>query len=372
MRIFVMTETYTSESGRYENSYIHTRNLLYRDAGHSVRVLSFRARGRYEVDGIEVYREADVLRECLHEDADIWLLHAPNLRNHLRFARRHHRPGTPLVVFFHGHECLSLRKYYPRPYRFAVAARRKRALAIIYDPLKLLVMRRFVSRVSRMRTTRFVFVSRWMRDETFRSLRLEGAIAGRVSRRSVAIHNAVHPAFLEERYQRSDVLLADFVTIRPLDRSKHAVDRVIALARRNNQFSFDIYGRGSLPEHIQIPPNVRVHQTYLAQHDIPALLNRYAAAIMPTRLDAQGVMVCEMASYGIPVLTSDLPVCDEMVGDFPGVVLFDHSTLLVDLHHLVSLGSASAEMPDALRLRFSAQRTVNEELALFASVASGR
>ena len=30
---------------------------------------------------------------------------------------------------------------------------------------------------------------------------------------------------------------------------------------------------------------------------------------MPTRTDAQGLMMCEMAAFGIPLITSNIPVC---------------------------------------------------------------
>jgi hypothetical protein len=46
---------------------------------------------------------------------------------------------------------------------------------------------------------------------------------------------------------------------------------------------------------------------------------------MPTKLDAQGVMMCEMAYYGIPILVSDLPVCREMLNDFDNVKFIDNN-----------------------------------------------
>ena len=40
-------------------------------------------------------------------------------------------------------------------------------------------------------------------------------------------------------------------------------------------------------------------------------------ALMPTRTDAQGLMMCELAAMGMPVITSDIPVCHEVLDDYP-------------------------------------------------------
>ena len=44
---------------------------------------------------------------------------------------------------------------------------------------------------------------------------------------------------------------------------------------------------------------------------------------MPTRLDAQGVMMCEMATFGIPVLTSDIDICQELSQVFKNMIMFN-------------------------------------------------
>ena len=49
------------------------------------------------------------------------------------------------------------------------------------------------------------------------------------------------------------------------------------------------------------------------------LLNKSKCALMPTRTDAQGVMACEMATFGIPLVTTDLPVCHEVFDTFTNV-----------------------------------------------------
>ncbi|MDC5278200.1 glycosyltransferase family 1 protein, partial [Acinetobacter baumannii] len=71
--------------------------------------------------------------------------------------------------------------------------------------------------------------------------------------------------------------------------------------------------------HNNLPKNVRHIDKFVPQSEIPNLLDNYRGAVMPTRLDAQGVMMCEMASYGIPTIVSDLKVCHEMLDGFSNV-----------------------------------------------------
>ena len=55
---------------------------------------------------------------------------------------------------------------------------------------------------------------------------------------------------------------------------------------------------------------------------------------MPTRQDTQGVMTCEFATYGIPVITSDLEVCREMCGELELVEFIENSAEKVELEEI--------------------------------------
>ena len=49
---------------------------------------------------------------------------------------------------------------------------------------------------------------------------------------------------------------------------------------------------------------------------------------MPTRRDSQGVMACELATYGIPLITSKLDVCFEIFDTFENVFFADNSKIM--------------------------------------------
>ena len=55
---------------------------------------------------------------------------------------------------------------------------------------------------------------------------------------------------------------------------------------------------------------------------------------MPTRRDTQGVMSCELVTYGIPLITSDLPVCREIFGKIPTVAFMSNDIRYENLSQL--------------------------------------
>ena len=57
---------------------------------------------------------------------------------------------------------------------------------------------------------------------------------------------------------------------------------------------------------------------------------------MPTRTDAQGLMMCEMATYGMPVITTDIPVCHEVLDSFENVSMFDINDTNVQLEPILA------------------------------------
>ena len=49
------------------------------------------------------------------------------------------------------------------------------------------------------------------------------------------------------------------------------------------------------------------------------------------RADAQGVMACEMATFGIPLITSNIDVCKEVFEGFENVAFIDNNDENTDI-----------------------------------------
>jgi glycosyltransferase involved in cell wall biosynthesis len=147
---------------------------------------------------------------------------------------------------------------------------------------------------------------------------------------------------------------------------KYAVDVVVEIARRHPQYRFDVYGRGHLPEILDAPDNLRHFDRAVPQSELCDLADCYRAALIPSRLDAQGVTACEMATYGIPTIVSDLAVARQFLGTFDNVRFIDESFARFD----IDAQQLWALPVPPLRPDFLPSTTCTQELELFQSLIS--
>lgn len=315
LRVLVLTQAYPSPNSPYNLAYVHTRLLGYIERGIEVDVLNFSAHENYIYENISVITEETWSQEKKHYD--VLISHAPNLRNHLRFLQKYGALFTRWFFFFHGHEVLYKQNYYPKPYPYDAKKNLFWQFADnAYDLFKLQVLRIMLKKWLQKGHLKLIFVSEWMQTAFLENVKLEPQW---VNRHSYIINNAVHPQFLTNVWSLKAPLSADCITIRPLDNAKYAIDQVCALARSNPNLRFHVFGEGDYFNHYMIPQNVVWHNRFLTPQEMVSLLPHYRCAVMPTRLDAQGVMMCELASYGMPLITSDLPICREMLRSFSRV-----------------------------------------------------
>lgn len=315
LRVLVLVQGYPSPNDRYNLAYVHTRLLGYLQRGLQVTVLNFSARQRYVYEGISVITENDWLNG--NRDYDVVIAHAPNLRNHLRFLQKQGHHFQRWIFFFHGHEVLNKQNYYPAPYDFESGHHSLWKMADrAYDFFKLRVLRPVLEKWLKQGHLELVFVSSWMREAFFDNVKAAPEL---VLPHAHIIPNAIHPQFLAHQWSPTTPFNADCITIRPLDNPKYAIDQVCELAQSNPDLRFHIFGRGAYFQHHLLPRNIVWFNRFLKPEEMIHLLPRYRCAVMPTRLDAQGVMMCELASYGIPLITSDLPICREMLSHFERV-----------------------------------------------------
>lgn len=349
-KLLVLCEGYPSKEKIYNQAFIHSRNKEYLKYGVEVDVLSFSANKRYVYEKINVIPEPECMD--LSQYAAV-ISHAPNIRNHYRFVRKNKNRIDNLILFFHGHEILKVHDYYPDDYSwFNKTSKIKKMIRNFYDEIKIFLLKRLLKKDY----VRSVFVSQWMLDEALKCMRLNLLPTDS----SIIINNPINSAFSNAHYEFTlKDKLADVITIRPLDGKKYAVDKVVELAIANPRLSFHIYGKGVFFQNVKKPDNVEVFDAFIEQKNIPALLNKYRAAVMPTRLDAQGVMMCEMASYGMPIIVSNLPVCHEMLDGFDNVTFIDNSDFnktIIDFYALKPLKDFSVTE------KFSASKLSKEEL----------
>ena len=83
---------------------------------------------------------------------------------------------------------------------------------------------------------------------------------------------------------------------------------------------------------------------------------------MPTRTDAQGLMMCEMAAFGIPVITSDITVCHEVFDGFCNAYYISNDSVNASLADFLFKESKSIKDE-----RFYKANTISFELEVIKS-----
>ncbi len=310
MKILVAVVDYPDDKGNKSMYYVHSRNLYYAKNGIETVVLNFGADRDYMIDGIKVITLDTYYREKV--DFDLLVCHAPNVRNHHKFIKKERGRFPQIICVFHGHEVLYTDRYYPAPFSFfrSHTYGLKRNIHKVYDRFKISVwkkeFRRYKDRY------RFIFVSQWMYDQ-FRNC--FGVRYEEFRDISSVISNSIGEYFEKHKYSPTENEY-DFITIRSnLDEPKYGVDIVVDIARANPEYSFLLIGRGKIFEHIEKPENLHWINEKMSHDRLCGYIDRSTAALMPTRLDAQGLMACELAAYGIPLITSDIDINREVLSD---------------------------------------------------------
>ncbi|MCH5219101.1 MAG: glycosyltransferase family 4 protein [Muribaculaceae bacterium] len=311
----ILTADYPNNEGGLNLAYVRTRNVFYKEHNIKITVLNFTTKKNYIIDGIEVisYEWFKIHSEPLKYD--IVICHAPNLRNHYKFLKKYGDEFEKIVFFYHGHEVLKINKVYSKPYNYVKRNYILEHLQNIYDEIKFRVWRSFIKRNHQ--KLYHIFVSQWMKNEFLKWIKPEPKY---IEGRNFITYNCVGEVFEKDTFDYNSKKDYDFVTIRAnLDGSKYCVDVVNNLAKLHPEYKFLLIGQGDFFSHYEKASNLDWINSRLQHDEMIKILNSAHCALMPTRTDAQGVMMCEMAAFGMPVITSDIPVCHEIFKDEPNI-----------------------------------------------------
>lgn len=320
-----IVQGYPNEENKYCNNFVHSRVLEFKKNKYfDIEVLNFSTKRSYQYDGINVL----CLNEFLEKESqviDIIISHAPNIRSHAYFLIRYLKKYKSVIFVIHGHEVMISKKDYSIPYLFvAKKYRMKNYLTNCYDYLKLFILKYLFLYLLKNKNAHFIFVSQWMKKIFLKNIKISSNV---ISKRSKIINNNCNKVFLERNYYTHPNIYADCITIRPFDNSKYGIDLVVKLAQSNPNCTFHIYGKGEYFNHNSIPENVKVIYKFFSPDEIVDLLPHYKCAVMPTRVDSQGVMVCEMATFGMPVITSNIDVCRDLLRNFNNIGYLENENI---------------------------------------------
>ena len=359
MRIAILAPGYPSEERPYNYAFVHARARLYAARDEEVAAFAPGPAARWTLDGIPALTGgADALvREIQAFGPDVLAIHAPNFHT-IPVARRIDRPQ---VSWVHGHEAI----FTLRGVQFARTAReraKKWAKVIPRNVYQLLTIRGFLPDQKAV-----VFVSRWMQ-------RTAEAQTRRRYPNAVIVPNPVDTRLFG--YALDPARIREGISTRSLNNTKYGLDVAVRAFARETGAHLTIVGEGSLEGSLRrliarTGSATTLEARSVAHRDMKALFARHGFFVAPSRVEAQGVAMCEAMASGLPVVATSVGGIPEFVTDGEEGYLVppeDPTALAAAVRRLVSDPDRHLAFSRAARRRaeaqFSADVITERELAL--------
>lgn len=363
MKILFITQQYPSENDIYKNQFVHTRIKSYIRENpideYSVFVVGKHCR-KYDYEGINVIEGKPGQLITILKTTSIDRIVVHFLMREMVIPLLTYAQDIPKIIWVHGVEALSWK-------RRTFNAKSIRFLGYMAKNIfQLSAFRRFVNKAI---NTKYVFVSKWMKDIAENDLSIH---FNNYSLIPNGINEEVF-SFLEKNESIRDNILL----IRPFSSRKYATDiatqAIFELSKHEcfSKLNFTIVGEGKYFEEdvskLKQFSNVHLANRFLNAREIKDFHNNNGIFLCPTRQDAQGVSMCEAMSSGLVPITSNNTAIPEFVEDVVSGILTsgadDIVRAIIRLHEQpTEFLRISKNASESVQKQCGLSRVVNEEL----------
>jgi glycosyltransferase involved in cell wall biosynthesis len=332
-RYLIITNAYPHEDQLYRNGFIHRRVKSYLEEGLKIDVFvlhpAYKTPEKYIYEDVPVYRGTEeslrtLLKYKAHKKA---LIHFVNPQ--MVEAIKETNDKLPIITWIHGFETEAWHRRWFNFLESPESLRRILDMADNYYVDQLSFMNWFYQ-TDELDIT-FVHISKWFKEH------IAECDARAESRHAVIIPNVIDNDLFN--YKEKPVeYRKKILSIRPYASRKYAndlsVQAVLELSQRPyfHELEFAFFGDGKLfdetVEPIQGFENVKIHKGFLPQEQIAKMHKEYGVFLCPTRLDSQGVSMCEAMSSGLVPISTDITAIPEFVEhDFSGLLTHPENPL---------------------------------------------
>lgn len=311
MKIAILTSGYPSLKNIYNNGFVHQRSIYYKKMGHDVDVfVPSKSIEKYEIDGINVNMMPayDITNEIGNHD--IYCIHLLGLKPNKKtdgsvIYKKIEEEKIPFALFIHGDNALPFDTY-----KFEKYSLRDYIVRVFKDFWVLPKIGKFVKNTIDKGV--FIFPSEWMKIEAEKTFSIK-------FKEYSIIPNGIDTKLFKydsSKYSKRFKILS----IRSFNNRKYANDISINTMKfLPDNFHLTIYGKGKyleeckkLAEKLELD-NIEFIEKFIPHSDIPKIHNKHGIYLSPSRLDAQGVSMCEAQSSGFPVISSNIAAIPEFI-----------------------------------------------------------
>ncbi len=209
----------------------------------------------------------------------------------------------PKVVWIHGHEILWSFRLRSSTSKFDYI--KKRLVVIPRECYQVYSIRKFLNQVEYN-----VFVSKWMH-------RIAEKHSMKKYKNSIVIPNPVDTELFNYEIPKT---VTRAISLRSFDNSKYGLDIAIRAFANLSKAKLYLIGKGRLKNKFiqvakKINSNTKIIEISLEHNKIPELYHQYSFFIAPSRVEAQGLAMCEAMACGLPVIATNVGGIPEFVRD---------------------------------------------------------
>lgn len=221
----------------------------------------------------------------------------------------------PLVFFFHGFEITSWKR---RMMNYTSIGDIRYLLPYIMENTRQLnKIKRLIKEGNKRADVKFIFVSNWLKAAAEYDLSIN-------IKNGYVIPNGINVDLFAHRQKSVDdrkkiLLIRSFKAINYAN--DIAIEAILKLSEKEyfKEFEISIYGEGylfrPLTERIKHFPNVTVNNFFVENKNIPQIHAKHGIFLCPSRLDTQGVSMCEAMASGLVPITSEIGGIPEYCAD---------------------------------------------------------
>ncbi|MEA1786446.1 glycosyltransferase family 4 protein [Arenibacter sp. GZD96] len=316
MKIAILTSRYPSKNNPYNHMFVHMRAVEMHKQGADVTVLvPSKTTETYLFENIKIIKDTSKKLTLMLDDFDVLYLHLLNIyplssSNGWPLYSFIMDSKIPFAMYVHGSE---VQKYGARMFEF-----RFRLSDFLKwfkkDFLVIPKIKRFVNLTKDRDNVKLIFPSIWMKKD------LEANLSLTLTKYHI-IPNGIDTMLFKyhELYKKKIKLL----TLRPLSSKKYAVDIAIKVMKYlPEEFVLDIYGRGfykleyeKLISKEGLENRVFIKDSFIERNQMNSFFSNYGIFLCPTRMDAQGVTMCEAMSSGLLTVSNNNTAIPEFIKD---------------------------------------------------------
>jgi len=363
MKIAIIAPDYP-ESDSFKYAFVHSRSKLYTQKNIQVKVFVVSGNPRkYIIDSISVNKNSikELLEDINAFSPDCLAIHFPKIQ----MLPLLYKLKQPKVVWIHGHDIMWKfrldKANNPLHWIF------KRIILVPRELVQILLIRKLLKKAAKI-----VFVSKWIK----KTAQLHSLCK---YKNSVIIHNPVDTELFKYRNLNNS---NTGISLRSFENSKYGLDILIKSLKKdeNKDINVDLIGTGALYKkykHLisRCNSSARIFNRSVKHSELPDLFYQYSFFVAPSRMETQGLAMCEAMSCGLPIIATNIGGIPEFVRhgidgylvppNNPGELKKAIKTLLADKERMLEM---SVNASNNIKLVCSIENTVSKEIDLLAQV----